>query len=153
MNITTRRMKTSDYEAVRHIDILTQKQYLGQDFESMNQEEQEDHLVSRKSEFQINLTTGYCFVAEEDNKIIGFLLAYETLPFRGTVYVNYIGIHPENQGQGIGSLLYDALIDKTRQNGLKKIKALINIDNPKSIRLHQKTGFSLSDCKEAVLNL
>lgn len=153
MSFTVRIMKNTDYEHVHQVDFLTQKQYLGDAFEKMNKEEQEKHLVSRKSEFQINVNTGYCFVAEENNIVIAFILAHQTLPFHGTLYVRYIGINPTHQGRGVGSLLYNALINKAKRSGIKKVWTLINLDNPKSIGLHTKAGFSLSDRKEATLEL
>jgi len=154
MNITIRPVTINDYEQVRDVDILTQRQYLGKKFDEMNEEEQNLHLVSRKSEFQINVDTGYCFVAEDEKKnIFGFVLAHETLPFRGTLFVHYIGVRPKVQGQGIGELLYKKLIEKAEQTGIKKITGLVNIDNPNSIKLFEKVGFKLSDRKEAVLEL
>lgn len=153
MNIIIRQMIANDYEQVHEVDILAQKQYLGEKFDRMSEEEQDSCLVSRKSEFQINIDTGYCFVAEDERKIVGFLLAHETLPFRGTLYIRYIGLNPDVQGKGIGLLLYKKLIDKAKQTGIKKIRALINTDNPKSMKLHEKAGFKLSDRKEAVLEL
>lgn len=154
MNITLRPMVFDDYEAVHQIDILTQRQYLGNKFDELSPEEQDkNHLVSRKAEFQINVDSGYCFVAEDDEKVIGFLLSYETLPFRGTLDIHYIGLNPKYQGRGIGLLLYEKLIKKAKQKGIKQIKTHINLDNPKSIKLHEKTGFKLKDRKEAILKL
>jgi len=153
MNVEIRSMIYTDYEQVHTVDILTQKQYLGDKFDRLNKDEQDSHLVSRKSEFDINIETGYCFVAHNDKKIIGFILAHETLPFHGTLYVRYIGIDPDFQGKGIGLLLYYKLIEKARQTGIKEVQALINTDNPWSIKLHEKTGFSLINRKEAVLQL
>jgi len=153
MNIIIRPMRIDDHDQVRNVDILTQKQYLGAKFDQMREEEKDDHLVSRKSNFQINVDTGYCFVALNDNKIIGFILAHETLPFHGDLYIRYISINPKFQGKGIGSLLYRKLIEKAKQNGIDRIKALINIDNPNSIKLHGKIGFELKDRKEAVLQI
>lgn len=146
-------MTTDDYNQIREVDIFTQRQYLGQSFDQMSKEDQDTHLVSRKSEFEINLNTGYCFVAVENKKIIGFLLAYETLPFKGTIYIRYIGLRPEYQGKGVGLLLYGKLIEKAKHTGIKKIWALINLDNPKSMKLHLKAGFKLSDRKEAILEI
>ncbi len=153
MSVLIRPMTISDYGQVYEVDILTQRQYLGQNFDQMSKEEQDAHLVSRKSEFQLNVDTAYCFVAEDSEKIVGFLLAHETLPFHGTLYIRYIGLCPEYQGKGIGLLLYEKLIEKAKQTGIKKIWALINTDNPKSIELHSKAGFKLSDRKEATLEL
>lgn len=146
-------MIIDDFKQVRDVDILTQQQYLGTKFDQMSEEEQNSHLVSRKSEFQINVDTGYCFVAEKDGKIVGFILAHELLPFRRYLYIRYICIHPDLQGVGIGSLLYNKLIDKAKQNGVKEIRSLINLDNSRSIKLHEKVGFILNDRKEAVLKV
>src|SRR3990167_1907687 len=106
MNISVRQMTLDDYEPVHQVDVLTQRQYLGQKFDELSPQEQEKHLVSRKSEFKINVDTGYSFVAEDNGQIIGFLLAYETLPFIGIIYIHYIGLNPKYQGKEIGLLLY-----------------------------------------------
>lgn len=153
MKIYVRPMTINDYKSVRQVDISTQKQYLGQKFDELSSEEQDKHLVSRKSEFQTNIDTGYCFVAEDNDQIIGFLLSYETIPFPGTLYIRYIGLNPEYQSKGVGLLLYEKLIEKAKQKQIKEIKALINLDNPKSIRFHEKAGFKISDRKEAILEL
>lgn len=154
MNITVRPMKLVDYEAVHQVDILTQRQYLGNKFNELSPEEQDkNHLVSRKTEFQINVDSGYCFIAEDDGKIVGFLLSHETLPFHGTLNISYIGLNPEYQGRGVGLLLYQKLIEKAKQKRIEQIKTHINLDNPKSIKLHEKAGFKLKDRKEAILEL
>lgn len=151
MTISIHPMTIDDYASVRQVDILTQKQYLGKKFDDLNSEEQDAHLVSRKTEFQQNVDTGYCFVAKDGDTIIGFLLSYETLPFRGALYIRYIGLHPAYQNKGIGLLLYEKLIEKAKQNHIKEIKAFINLDNPTSIKFHEKAGFTLCDRKEATL--
>ena len=146
-------MTSGDYEQVHEADRLTQKQYLGEKFDQMNEEEQNAHLVSRKTEFQINVSTGYCFVAENEGRVIGFILAHETLPFHETLCIRYVGLNPNFQGRGVGLLLYQKLIEKAKQKGIKEIRALINTDNPKSIKFHKKAGFKLKDRKEAVLRI
>lgn len=146
-------MTIDDYENVRQVDILTQKQYLGQNFDRLSSEEQDKYLVSRKSEFKINLETGYGFVAVQDNTIVGFIFAHETLPFRGTLYIRHVTLKPDYQGHGIGGLLYKEVISKAKKDGIKKIVALINPDNPKSMKMHEKADFVLKDRKEAILEM
>lgn len=146
-------MVMSDYPQVHNVDIATQQQYLGNKFSEMNTEEQEDHLVSRKSEFAINVATGYCFVAEHSGEIVGFILAYETLPFHGTLFIRYIGINPAYQDKGIGLLLFKRIIEKAKENNIRVIKALINTDNPPSIKLHKNAGFKIRLREEAILKL
>ena len=153
MNIVIRPMILSDYSQVHKVDTLTQLQYLGNKFNEMKPDEQETHLVSRKSEFAINVDTGYCFVAENNGEIIGFTLAHETLPFRGTLYIRYVGINPAYQGKGIGFLLLKKVIERAKDTNIRTIRSLINTDNPASIKLHEKAGFKISPREQAVLEL
>ena len=153
MDIVVREMRNNDYNDVREVDEQTQRQYHGSRWDQFSEQEKEDHLKSRKSEFAINFKSGFCFVAERNRKIIGFIFAYETLPFRGKLHIHHIAITPEYQNQGIGIFLYKTLIEKAKKKHIKKIIARINLDNPASIRLHEKIGFHLKDRKEAILNL
>lgn len=151
--IIIRKLKLTDYSGVRQVDELTQSQYLGEKWEKFSLNEKERHLVSRKKEFKINFQTGYSLVATMNKKIIGFLLAHETLPFHGTLYIHHIAIEPNFQGKGVGGLLYKKLIKLAKLSKIKNITALINTDNPKSIKLHKKLGFKLQDRKEAILKV
>jgi len=152
-NVTVRPLQLSDFEGVRKVDDLTQHQYLQEKWEKFSSVEKEEHLVTRRSEFNSNVQTGYGFVTIIGNEIIGFILAYENLPFRDTVYIRHIAIKPEFQGRSLGVHLFNAVIDKAKRNGIKKVWSMINLDNPKSIRLHEKLGFTLSDRKEAIFHL
>ena len=153
MKIIIRRLKFSDYNGVRLVDELTQYQYLGEKWTKFSQAEKEKHLVSKEKEFAINVKTGFSLVATMNHKIIGFLLAHETLPFPGSLYIHHIAIEPKFQGKGVGPLLYKKLIKLAKQAKIKNIVALINTDNPKSIKLHGKLGFKLQDRKEAILEV
>lgn len=146
-------MRQEDYQGVRAIDELTQRQYLGSRWNRLSESEKESHLKSRLSEFKINLDTGYSFIAVVNKKIIGFVFAHETLPFCGKLYIRHIAVHPDYQGQGIGFFLYRKLIEKAKRTQITEVAALINTDNPQSIKLHEKAGFALKDRKEAILRL
>jgi L-amino acid N-acyltransferase YncA len=149
--IYIREMGANDYIGVRSVDELTQKQYRGAAWDNLSEAEKDIHLKSRRSEFDLNLNTGYCFVGVADEEVVGFILAHETLPFRGGIYIRHIAVHPDYQSIGIGSKLYQALIGKAKATGIQKITALINLDNPNSIRLHEKMNFELIDRKQAFL--
>lgn len=153
MKPNVREMKQEDYRGVRVVDELTQRQYLGLRWDRLSESEKETHLKSRLSEFVFNLNTGYCFVAVINKKVIGFVFAHETLPFRGKLYIRHIAVHPDYQGQGIGLLLYKKLIEKAKRTQITEIAALINTDNPQSIKLHEKAGFILKDRTEAILKV
>ena len=151
--IIVRQLKLKDHSEVKEVDELTQYQYLGKKWKKFSKAKKEKHLVSRKSEFNINVDTRYGFVAVLNDKVIGFSFAYETLPFSGTLYVRHIAIKPKFQGKGVGPLLFKAMIKKAKSERIKKIWSMINTDNPNSIKLHKKVGFTLKVRKEAVLDL
>ncbi len=151
--IVVRELAPDDYPGVRRVDELTQRQYMGAMWDQLPDDLKEDHLVSRRSGFAVYLETGYCFVATEKIRILGFLFAYEILPFRGRIHITYIATSPEYQGHGVGLLLYGELIEKAKRKGIKQITALINLDNSYSIKLHHAAGFMLQDRKEATLEL
>ena len=153
MKIILRRLTLKDYIGVREVDEQTQRQYLGQKWDRLSKDKRESHLKSRSSEFETSANTGFSFVAIHDGKIVGFIFAYETLSFHGRLHIHHIAIHPQYQNQGIGMQLYKRLVKKAKQKDIKKIIALINLDNPASIRLHEKLGFTLKDRKEATLDL
>ncbi len=152
-DIVVRVLADEDYDGVRQVDVLTQRHYRGATWDHLPAEDKEEHLVTRRSDFTIYLNAGYCFVASIDNEIVAFLFAYEELPFRGGLNISYIGVSPAYQKQGIGVLLYRKLIEKAKSHGIKMLTALINLDNPHSLGLHQRVGFVLQDRKEAKLTL
>lgn len=83
------------------------------------------------------------YVVEQDEKILGYgtygtYRAYAG--YRKTVE-HSVYVVGEHQGQGIGSLLLSALVEKATMDGYHVMLAYIDADNQPSIRLHEKTGF------------
>ena len=135
------------------MDELTQQQYLGETWTKLEETEKEKHLKSRFNEFQTNINTGYSFIAESNGIIVGFIFAFENLPYGDELIIRHITVHPKFQRRGIGTKLYLALIAKAREETKTLIDSWINIDNPKSIILHEKMGFNVNDWKRATLDL
>ena len=52
-----------------------------------------------------------------------------------------VWIAPENQGRGLGKLLYEALIERAREIGLRVLLSKIEASNEASIQLHRRFGF------------
>jgi phosphinothricin acetyltransferase len=82
------------------------------------------------------------FVAIADGEVVGFTRcspwkARES--YRFTVEVG-VYVRPDQQGQGIGKKLYEALFPAMKETGIKTVLAGIAQPNPASNRLHESFG-------------
>lgn len=59
----------------------------------------------------------------------------------GEFYIDTIGVSPERQGQGIGTLLLEAGIQAGKALGHHRIALLVNPDNSKAQKFYQRMGF------------
>ncbi|MFW6056466.1 MAG: N-acetyltransferase family protein [Chloroflexota bacterium] len=90
----------------------------------------------------------YCFVAESDNRVVGFALA-TTFEKEGTAwkrygYVNWIGVSAEVQGLHVGSRLYRRLEDAFREDGVRMMIADTVVENENAIGFFRDLGFNTS---------
>ena len=152
MKLTIRNIIENDYNQIRLINEQTQIQYLGEvKWNKLSKAEKEDHMVSKKSEFKTNVNSPYSIVAEINNQLVGFIFAHITIPTKNVIYIHHVAIIPHYQGKGIGVEMCKWIIQKARRNKIKEIMSSINPDNPKSIRMHEKAGFTVQDWKKATL--
>jgi len=142
-----------DFEGVRLVDVSTQRVYHGENWDRYSVEEREAYLKSRACEFQVNCETGFSFVAELVGRVVGFLFAYENLPYGDELVIRHIAVEPEYQGQGVGKMLLTALIEKAASENKRAIRSWITNDNLKSMRLHESGGFEVTDWKRAYLKI
>jgi L-amino acid N-acyltransferase YncA len=114
----------------------------------------EEELVSagEMAERIKRVTTSYPWlVAEREREVCGY--AYATrwrerasyrLSIEGTVY-----LAADCTGQGLGTALYSALIERSRDAGFHCIMGGIALPNPASVALHEKLGFrKVAELKE-----
>lgn len=86
----------------------------------------------------------YCaIVAEVEGRIAGYASLSQFRPHSGYAPTaeDSIYIAPGYTGNGYGSLLMAALIEKARKNGLSVITAWIDSGNAGSVRFHEKFNF------------
>jgi phosphinothricin acetyltransferase len=83
------------------------------------------------------------FVTEQDGVVVGF--AYASSWKRRSAYrfavESTVYVEPECTGRGIGSRLYEALIEELRGRRLHCAIGGIALPNPASIAVHEKLGF------------
>lgn len=82
-------------------------------------------------------------VYEEQNRIAGYAYASKwkgrcayRYSVESTVYLN-----PTLRGKGVGSVLYEALLDILKSQGYHTVLGGISLPNEASIKLHEKFGF------------
>lgn len=73
--------------------------------------------------------TTTCFGAEVDGKLAGFVLAdIRPWEFGQRAHVGWIislGVHPDNQNQGIGKLLGERVMHQLHRLGVKRVQTLV----------------------------
>ena len=79
------------------------------------------------------------FVAEKNKEIVGFVMGYEKE--KGLGWIKIIAVDPEYQGQGIGSLLMNFIVEKLIS--FPKIGLRVRTNNEKAIVFYQNLGFRI----------
>jgi L-amino acid N-acyltransferase YncA len=82
-------------------------------------------------------------VADDDGVVAGYAYSApyrERAAYRWSAEVS-VYVHPDRRGTGVGRLLYDALLDLMRKQGLRVAIAGITQPNPASMALHHSCGF------------
>lgn len=81
------------------------------------------------------------FVAEKDDKIVGYILGEKISKDLYDVVIHYI----ENRyrRQGIASKLKEEILKYAKSLGCKKIRSLVRSDNVASVQLNKKAGWEI----------
>jgi L-amino acid N-acyltransferase YncA len=84
-------------------------------------------------------------VAEENGDVVGFgsLSAYRDRPAYSTTVEDSVYVRRDRQGQGIGRLVLEALVELARQHGFHAVIARIVGGHEASIALHRACNFEL----------
>lgn len=61
----------------------------------------------------------------------------------GEYYIDCMGVHPAHQGKGIGSLLFQHLINEYVTQQKQTLGLLVDLDNPQAKKLYLKLGFEV----------
>ena len=83
---------------------------------------------------------GTSFVAEQDGKIVGAILAGHD-GRRG--FIHHAAVLEEYQRKGVGRRLADLAMDALREKGIRKVALLVFRDNGDAAQFWQEMGFEL----------
>lgn len=82
-------------------------------------------------------------LALEGGVAVGFLAGgpQQTGP-EGTAYINYVGVHPDSWGKGVGEALLRALPDALTEREYTDAELLVYVDNVRGVRLYERLGWT-----------
>lgn len=85
-------------------------------------------------------------VCERGGQIVGYAYAHRIRERAAYDWAAELSIYlaPAAQGKGVGTALYQCLIDLLEMQNLRILYGCVTLPNEKSERLHQKLGFSLA---------
>lgn len=86
---------------------------------------------------------GYCYVAEDDGRIVGSAFATHDGAFRG--YIQKVAVAEEYRRQGVASRLMETIIQRFEKAEIPLIFAHVEKDNKPSLELLKSLGFEIRD--------
>ncbi|BAW31102.1 MAG TPA: GNAT family N-acetyltransferase [Methanothermobacter sp.] len=81
------------------------------------------------------------FIAEENQRIIGFLLGFVSQDNPKEAYIHLLCVHPRSRRNGIASKLLEKFINKVKKVNVKKISLITKPINKRAISFYKKHGF------------
>jgi len=135
MNITVRRMRTQDAEAVLRID----EKIIGLPHEAQWESRIIEHLSSNPLG---------CLVAEMGGKVVGFILGdirgWEFgIPKSG--WIEIVGVDPEFHAKGVARALIEKLHVYFRNHNVERVMTMVNWNDPGLVSFFRAVGFERSE--------
>ena len=90
----------------------------------------------------------YCFIAEENGKIIGFAMGIVPQSMQHTYFLWDIGTDPSYQRQGVGMEILKYIENELEKLGFIRIEVTIDPVNTSSQKLFEKMGYENISGKE-----
>ena len=83
-------------------------------------------------------------VAEDNGKTAGYAYASKYRERKGYQWCveSSIYIHEDYLQRGVGGVLYETLLEILKKQGFRNVYAVINLPNDRSVKFHEKCGFS-----------
>jgi ribosomal protein S18 acetylase RimI-like enzyme len=92
---------------------------------------------------------GTSFVAEDEGEeLAGFLCGFLSQTNPDEAYIHFVGVSPEQRGQGVGRTLYEHFFDEARAQGRTVVRCVTSPTNENSVSFHQALGFEVDRVAE-----
>jgi ribosomal-protein-alanine N-acetyltransferase len=81
----------------------------------------------------------FAFVAEVDERVVAFILAYQKKPLIGHIVT--VDVHPDFRRQSIGYHLMERAEQRLRERGAVRIILEVSVANDTALRFYEKRGY------------
>jgi ribosomal protein S18 acetylase RimI-like enzyme len=87
---------------------------------------------------------GTSFVAEgNDGELVGFVCGFLSQAADDEAYIHFVGVDPEQRGEGLGRALYERFFDEVAANGRNVVRCVTSPVNQRSVAFHESLGFEV----------
>ena len=87
---------------------------------------------------------GTSFVAEDTSgELLGFVSGFLSQTADDEAYIHFIGVTPEDRGDGLGRALYERFFEEARANGRTSVRCVTSPVNQGSLAFHEAMGFQV----------
>lgn len=87
---------------------------------------------------------GTSFVAEgEDGDLLGFVCGFLSQTEDDEAYIHFVGVDPEQRGEGMGRALYERFFEEVRTSGRTLVRCVTSPVNQRSVAFHESLGFEV----------
>ena len=134
-NLVIRRIRKKDADAISSIQSAITKSTVQTDFRNIIEE-------------QVRKNEDISFVAEIDDKIVGYMISYILYGGFGldkSAWIATLGVDPKYMGQGIGKRLAEEILNVYRQRGISHIFTTVRWDSVDLLSFFKTLGFDRSN--------
>ena len=87
---------------------------------------------------------GTSFVAEDDEgELLGFVCGFLSQTNEDEAYIHFVGVTPEERGEGLGRALYERFFEEARAQGRSIVRCVTSPVNQGSVSFHEAIGFEV----------
>jgi predicted GNAT superfamily acetyltransferase len=92
---------------------------------------------------------GTSFVAEEEGRLVGFLVGFLSQTNEHEAYIHFVGVAPGKRGEGLGRELYERFFVEALEHGRSVVRCVTSPANESSVSFHEAMGFEVDRVAEA----
>ena len=87
---------------------------------------------------------GTSFVAEDpEGDLLGFVCGFLSQTNLDEAYIHFVGVTPEDRGDGLGRALYQRFFEEARASGRTVVRCVTSPVNQGSLAFHEAMGFEV----------